>query len=66
MRRTAILIGERDEQIGRTVVTEAVSIIQHKDDLFVRTDKGMRLPGGGIGVIFMLTDPAIRNRLERP
>lgn len=62
--RTAVLVDDRDNRIGSTPVPEATFIIRHGDDLFVRTDKGVRLSGGGIGVVFLLTEPAVRGTLK--
>lgn len=64
MRRAAVLRDDRDRFIGRTTVAEQTFIIVHEDRYFIRTDKGVRLSGGGIGVIFDETDPAIRMKLD--
>lgn len=65
MRRTAILIDDRDRRLGGCVVNDATHLIQHDDGLFIRTDKGVRLSGGGIGVIFEYAEPIIRTKLEK-
>lgn len=62
--RAAILIDERDRHIGKTMVPETVFVIQHGESLFVRTEKGVRLSGGGIGVVFIETEPFVRQRLD--
>lgn len=64
MMRTAVLIDERDRRLGRCAVPELTFIIRHKEALFVRTDNGVRLPSGGIGVIFEETDVMVRERLD--
>lgn len=65
--QTAVLIDERDRQIGTARVNEACWIIQHDDRLFVRTMKGLRLhhANRGLAVIFEETEPYVRNHLER-
>lgn len=65
MRRTAILRDEKDNVLGRTTVAEATHLIAYNEEFYIRTDKGVRLPGGGIGVVFDHVDPAIRMKLER-
>lgn len=62
--RMAILIDETDRRVGRVAVPETTFVIRHADGFFVRTDKGIRLPGGGIGVVFQETEPMVRNRLD--
>ena len=64
MRRAAILRDDRDQMIGRTTVAEQTFVIRHDERLFVRTEKGIRLPGGGIGVVFDEIEPADRPRLD--
>lgn len=61
--RTAVLIDERDRQLGSTIVPETVSVIRHDEGIFVRTDKGVRLSGGGIGVAFIETEVVERKKL---
>ena len=62
--RTVVLVDERDRRLGTAVVPETTAVIKHKDSLFIRTDKGLRLTGGGIAVAFIETEPVIRNKLE--
>lgn len=62
--RTAVLIDERDRQVGKTSVPEAVFIIRHGEALYVRTARGVRLSGGGIGVVFEQTEVFVRDRLD--
>lgn len=64
MKRTAVLIDDNDRRVGRTNVPESVFIIKHSGVLYVRTDTGLRLPGGGIGIRFIATDPYVRERLD--
>lgn len=64
MNRTAILIDERDRRIGKTMVPETAFVIRHGNSLFVRTEKGIRLSGCGIGVVFIETDPHVRQKLD--
>ena len=65
--RVAVLIGERDEKLGKTVVPDVAMVIEHNGDLFVRTTEGIRLSkiGTGVGAVFRLTDAYVRPRLER-
>lgn len=62
--RVAILLDDRDNRIGKTVVPETVFIIRHDDAFYVRTAKGVRLSGGGIGVAFEETEVYVRGKLE--
>lgn len=62
--RTAVLLDERDRKVGKTAVPETVFVIKHGGALYVRTEKGVRLPGGGIGVCFIVTEPYVRERLD--
>ena len=62
--RTAILYDDRDRLLGKTMVPEHTFVIRHKDSIFVRTDEGVRLSGGGIGVRFIESDPLVRDKLE--
>lgn len=64
MKRTAVLVDERDRQIGKTSVPETTFVIKHADAIFIRTPKGVRLSGGGIGVVFEQTEVYVRERLE--
>lgn len=64
MTRTAVLIDDRDKRLGRVRVPDLTFVVQHQGEIFVRTDRGIRLSGGGIGVIFQLTDPLVRDRLD--
>jgi len=64
MIRAAILYDERDRLLGKTMVPEHTFVIRHQDSIFVRTEEGVRLAGGGIGVRFIETDPLVRNKLE--
>ena len=63
MMRTVVLLDERDRPIGRAQVPELTFVIKHDDRFFVRTDKGARLAGGGIGAVFVETEVIIRNKL---
>lgn len=62
--RAAILVDERDRRVGRCVVPEATFVIGYRDGLFVRTEEGARLSGGGVGVIFRETDVLMRHKLD--
>ena len=64
MIRAAVLIDERDRQLGKTMVPETTFVIKHRDSFFFRTEKGLRLSGGGIGVVFIETEPLVREKLE--
>lgn len=64
MTRVAILVDDRDRRIGRVSVPETVFVIRHNGGIFVRTAKGLRLPGGGIGVAFEETEVYVRDQLE--
>lgn len=61
--RTVILLDEHDKLLGSTQVPDSVSLIRHDDRLFVRTARGMRLSGGGIGIAFIETEAFERPRL---
>lgn len=66
MRRVAVLVDERDNRIGKAVVSNATIIILHQDRLFVRTDKTVR-PNPRVNVmavVFEETEPFVRNQLE--
>lgn len=63
--RTAVLFTDSERRIGQVQVPETTFIIQHDDALFVRTAKGVRLSGGGIGVMFIETEPLVRQQLQR-
>lgn len=63
MKRTAILVDEQDRRLGSTSVPETVFVIRHKDSIFVRTPRGVRLSGGGIGVVFEATEVYERDNL---
>lgn len=63
MRRTVVLLDEIDRRLGTTEVPETVFVIQHAERFFVRTEKGVRLGGGGIGVVFRETEVYVRERL---
>lgn len=63
--RVALLIDERDRRLGTTMVPELTFVIRHDDAIFVRTEQGLRLPGGGIAVVFRETDPTVREKLNR-
>jgi len=65
VRRTAVLLGERDERLGRTTVPESTFVIRHEGAFYIRTGNGVRLPGGGIGVIFEQTEVIDRPQLEQ-
>lgn len=62
--RSVVLIGERDERLGSLRVHDGVMVIRHHDDLFIRTSKGIRSSGGGMAVVFELTDVYVRDRLD--
>lgn len=64
LRRTAILIDERDHRLGTTPVVDSVLLVRHAGCLFVRTEKGIRLSGGGIAVVYQEVDPVERPRLN--
>lgn len=64
MIRAAILFDERDRKLGKVMISETVFVIRHRDSIFVRTEKGVRLPGGGIGAVFIETEPMVREKLE--
>lgn len=64
MRRTAVLINDRELRLGKVAVPESVHVIQYEEAIFIRHPEGIRLPGGGIGVIFRETDVLIRTKLE--
>jgi hypothetical protein len=66
--RTAVLLGERDEKVGKTAVPDTTFVICHQGDYFVRTAEGMRLTRGGVGVaaVFRLTEVFVRDRLDPP
>jgi hypothetical protein len=64
MIRAAVLFDERDRKIGQTMVTDSTFVIQHRERFFFRTDKGVRLLGGGVGAQFLEMEPLVRNKLE--
>lgn len=64
MTRTGILVDESDRRLGSVRVPETIFVVKHGDDLFVRTGEGIRLGGGGIGVIFRATEVFVRERLD--
>lgn len=64
MIRAAILYDDKDQKLGKTMVTDACFIIQHQERFFFRTDQGVRLPGGGVGARFIELDPLVRDKLE--
>lgn len=64
MKRTAILIDERDRRLGRTDIPDAIHIIQHGETMFIRSSEAVRLAGGGVGVIFRVAEVFVRNKLE--
>lgn len=61
--RTVILLDEHDRALGSATVPDSVSLIRHDDRLFVRTSRGMRLSGGGIGIAFTETEVFERPKL---
>lgn len=62
--RVAVLLDERDNKIGTVTVPDTISVIRHKGAIFVRTAKGLRLSGGGIGVAFIATEVYVRDQLQ--
>lgn len=64
MTRTAVLVDERDRRLGKVAVPETVFVIRHGGAVFVRSERGVRLSGGGIGVVFEETEVYVRERLE--
>lgn len=64
MRRAVVLVDELDRRIGTTSVPETVFVIKHGDAIFVRTARGVRMGGGGIGVVFEQTEVYVRERLD--
>ncbi len=64
MTRTGILVDETDRRLGAVRVPETIIVVQRGDDLFVRTGEGIRLRGGGIGIIFRATEVFVRDRLD--
>lgn len=62
--RVAVLLDERDRRVGSTIVPETVFIINHAGRFFVRTEKGARMSGGGVGAIFEETEVYVRERLS--
>lgn len=69
MRRVAMLVDERGQQLGTCVVTDQCKIIRHDDALFVRNDHACVRVGhrasGAIAVVFEYTEPFVRERLDR-
>lgn len=64
MKRTAVLLGEKDERLGACEVTESTRLISVPSrGLFIRTDQKIRLAGGGLGAVFEAIDPTIRQKL---
>jgi hypothetical protein len=63
MQRVAILIDEKDRRLGTVLVPERTFVIRHNESLFVRSEQGIRLSGGGIAVAFIEQEPVVRNRL---
>jgi len=49
---------------ARTRVAETTFVIKHRDAYYIRTGKGVRLSGGGIGAVFEETDIVVRDKLE--
>lgn len=64
MMRAAVLFDELERKLGKTMVPETTFVIQHQQRFFFRTDKGVRLVGGGVGAQFLEMDPLVRDRLE--
>lgn len=64
MRRAVVLVDKRDRRLGTTSVPETTFVIKHGDAIFVRTPRGVRLSGGGIGVVFEETVVYVRERLD--
>lgn len=64
MRRTAVLVDDRDRRLGSCVVPDTITVIQHAEGIFVRTETGVRLSGGGIGVVFRETEAVERTSLK--
>lgn len=62
--RAIVLVDESDRKIGKTVVPETVFVIRHGESMFVRTAEGVRLRGGGIGIVFRATEVFVRERLD--
>lgn len=63
MMRTAILVDDFDKRLGSVSVAETTFVIKHGDGFYVRTPRGIRLAGGGIGVVFEPTEVIERNKL---
>ncbi len=62
--RTAVLVDQRDVKLGTVKVPDATFAIQHDGAIFIRTEKGVRLGGGAIGVVFLETEPLVREKLN--
>lgn len=62
--RKAVLLGECDKRVGAASVPETTFAIRHKGETYIRTEQGIRLPGGGIGAVFVLTDVLVRDSLD--
>lgn len=61
--RTAVLINDRDVRLGSVTLPDTVFVMSHGGSYFARTDKGIRLPGGGIAVVFQETEVYVREKL---
>lgn len=64
MMRAAVLFDDRERKLGHVMVPETTFVIQHRDRFFFRTDKGVRLIGGGVGAQFLEMEPLVRDKME--
>lgn len=66
MMRSAILIDDRDQRVGRVQVPETAFVIQHGEDFYVRTSEVVRLSrnGPGLAAVFRITEVFVRAKLE--
>lgn len=63
----AVLLGERDEEIGKTTVPPDAQVVKVGQDFFVRTTDGKRLTrsGTGVGVVYRLTEVYERRLIQK-
>lgn len=64
MIRAAILVTDNGRVLGKTTVSDKTFVIKHDDGFYFRTEEMKRLPGGGIGAVFLEQDPVVRNKLD--
>lgn len=64
--RPAVLVDEADNRIGKLMVGPACFVIRHRDAVFVRTDKAVKIHHShrALAVVFEQTEMYVRDKLE--